>query len=70
MNASTLDLDGWARLLNGTFAGFDPPSIPMRLDLAADGATLLGGVLGGISGVLLLEGGHATLDNVTAHPAG
>jgi hypothetical protein len=70
LNASTLDLDGWARLLNGTFAGFDPPSIPMRLDLAADGATLLGGVLGGISGVLLLEGGHATLDNVTAHLPG
>jgi hypothetical protein len=70
LNAATLDLDGWARLLNGTFAGFDLPSIPIRLDLAADSASLLGGVLGGISGVLLLDGGHATLENLTAHLPG
>ena len=70
LTASTLDLDGWARLLTGPFAGFDPPSIPTRLDLTADSASLLGGVLGGISGVLLLEGGHATLEHVTAQLPG
>jgi hypothetical protein len=70
LTASTLDLDGWSRLLNGSFAGFDLPSIPMRLDLTADSASLLGGVLGGLSGVLLLDGGHATLENLTAHLPG
>jgi hypothetical protein len=70
LNAASLDLDGWARLLRGTFAGIDPPSIPIRLDLAADSGTLLGASLGGLAGIVLLDGGRATLEHVTAHLPG
>jgi hypothetical protein len=66
LTAASLDLDGWSSLLSGTFAGFTPPAIPMRLDLAADSARLLGGVLGGLSGALLFDGAHASLDHVQA----
>jgi hypothetical protein len=66
LNAASLDLDGWARLLGGTFAGFDPPAIPMRLDLAADRGTLLGGTLGPISGALLFDGAQASVDQMEA----
>ena len=66
LNAASLDLDGWARLLRGPFAGIDPPSIPIRLDLAAESGTLLGAPLGALSGVLLLQDGRATLDQVAA----
>jgi hypothetical protein len=70
LNAASLDLDGWARLLRGPFAGIDPPSIPIRLDLAADRGTLLGAPLGALSGVLLLQDGRATLDHVAANLPG
>ncbi len=70
LNAASLDLDGWMRLLRGPFAGFAAPSIPIRLDLAADSGTLLGASLGGLAGVLQFADGHTTLEHVTAHLPG
>ncbi len=66
LHAATLDLDGWSRLLGGTVASFATPAIPMRFDVDADHASLLGGTLDALSFALLFEGGHAALDGVSA----
>jgi hypothetical protein len=66
LSAASLDLDGWSRLLSGKFASFAVPAIPMRLDLSAGGASLLGGTLGALSGTLVFDGAHATMENVRA----
>jgi hypothetical protein len=52
--------------LSGPISGFELPAIPMRLDLAADRASLLGGALGPVAGVLMFDGTRASLDHVTA----
>lgn len=64
--AASLDLDGWSRLLSGKFAAFAVPPIPMRLDLSAGGGSLLGGTLGALSGTLVFDGAHASVENVKA----
>jgi len=66
LTAASLDLDGWSRLFSGTFAGFAPPSIPMRLDLSAGRGRLLGGTLGALSGLLVFDGEEARVENIQA----
>jgi len=66
LTAPSLDLDGWSRLLSGTFVAFAVPAIPMRLDMNAGGGSLLGGALGALSGTLVFDGAHATLENLHA----
>jgi hypothetical protein len=66
LHAASLDLNGWSRLLAGGFAGFAPPAIPMRLEIGADGASLLGGTLGPVSGALVFQDGHASVDHAAA----
>jgi hypothetical protein len=70
LHAASLDLDGWSRLLTGRFASFTPPAIPMRLDIGADSARLLGGTLGPVSGALLFDGAHAAVEGVAAQLPG
>jgi len=63
LHAASLDLDGWARVLDGKLTGFSPTTIPMRVSVSADSASLLGGTLGGLSGILVFDAHQASIDH-------
>ena len=74
LHAASVDLDGWVALLGRSFGhgagqadahGRDAaaPGLPLRIQLSADTATLLGGTLGHPHATLVSQAGQARLDD-------
>jgi uncharacterized protein involved in outer membrane biogenesis len=68
LHAAAFDLDGWLRVLAAApgVAGIPWPSLPGRLDLAADTVGLAGGTLRGAHGALVSDGASLRLEGAGA----